>query len=63
MKYKKLNIYKAKPGTPGGYAHIVSISGGIVKFVVSDIDESGKVKFSKAQGTFSMPEAAFFKYV
>lgn len=59
MKYNKLNIYKAKPGTPGGYAHIVSISRGVVKFVVSDVDSSGKVIFSKAGGAFSMPEKDF----
>jgi hypothetical protein len=59
MKYNKLNLYKGKPGTPGGYAHIVDESGGTVKFVLADKDKSGKVRFSKTQGAFSMPEDDF----
>lgn len=61
MKYNKLNIYKAKPGTPGGFAHIVSISDGVVKFVLAERDKSGKILFSKAKAAFALPEDDFLK--
>ena len=61
MKYGKLNLYKAKPGTPGGYAHIIAAEAGRVKFVVADKDENGVVYFSKAQRAFIVSEADFLK--
>ena len=61
MKYPKLNLYKGKPGTPGGYAHIVDAADGKVKFAIADKDVSGRVSFSKAQGLYTLPEKEFLK--
>lgn len=62
MNIGKMNLYKGKPGTPGGFAHILQAEAGKIKFVISELDSDNHVNFKKSSAVFSLPESEFSKF-